>query len=118
MRYITRLLLKYYEYYKLLFTVPVTDSSLQLDTIPQLFEKVGFKPLNKATSEDLPQGCVALLYNIKEDTLTPVISRVLSMENHRFLHLKQSHIDGHWESRVIMEGITLPLENYLFKVIS
>ena len=104
-------------YYKVLMTLPEATANPDEEILRKLFKEVGFKNLNEATSEDLPQGCIALISD-SSCRITPVIVRVLSMSNRRLLYLRQSaQVAGEWESDVIMDHRN-PLRNFSYLVIS
>ena len=104
-------------HYKVLTTLPEVTPNPDTKLLLKLFAEVGFKPLNEATPEDLPQGCIALVSD-NSCRVTPVIVRVLSMSNRRFLYLRQSaQVAGDWESDVIMDHQN-PLRNFSYFVIS
>jgi len=103
-------------FYKKLTQIPVIDSNPQLEFLPQAIAETGFVSLNDATPANLPEGCIALIYTDRY-ILTPVIVRVLSMENRRFLYLHQGIVAGDWHSAVIMDHLK-PFKNYSYLVIS
>lgn len=104
-------------YYKVLMHLPEVTPNPGEELLRKLFAEVGFKNLNEATPEDLPQGCIALISD-SSCRFTPVIVRVLSMSNRRLLYLRQSaQVSGDWESDVVMDHRN-PLSNFSYLVIS
>jgi len=103
--------------YKVIFQLPGADPNPTKEFLNKAFADLGFKPLNEATPENLPQGCIALITR-NNSTLCPVIVRTLSMENRRFLYIGQNHITvGNWHSNVIMDHLN-PFKNFSYLVIS
>jgi len=104
--------------YKVFIQLTVIDTNVQANLLPKVIEEAGFKPLDEATPEDLPSGAVVLLYAAKSGLLTPLIVRVLSMSNKRFLYWRQSPIvAGDWDTAVIMDDLK-SFKNYSYLVIS
>lgn len=104
-------------YYKVLMNLPEVTPTPDEELLRKLFAEVGFKNLDEATPEDLPQGCIALISESR-CRFTSVIVRVLSMSNKRLLYLRQSaQVAGEWESDVIMDHRN-PLRNFSYLVIS
>jgi len=103
-------------YYKPLFQVPMKDSKPQLENLSQILSKAGFCSLVDATPDNLPEGCIALLYS-HSIVIIPSIVRVLSKGNNRFLYLRQGNVAGSWQSSVIMDHLS-PFEKFSYLVIS
>lgn len=104
--------------YKVFMQVAVIDTKPQPDLSPKLIAETGFRPLDEATPEDLPTGAVVLLYSAHSGQLIPLIVRVLSMSNKRFLYWDQSPIVvGDWHPQVIMDELK-SFRNYSYLVIS
>ena len=106
--------------YKVLMQLPVVSGELQLEHIPKAVAESGFRPLDKATSEDLPEGCLAFLY-VNSGAVFPVIVRELSnqwIDDRRFLYWSQSPISvGDWRDGVIMDRLK-KFKNYSYLVVS
>lgn len=104
--------------YNVYMQVAVIDNHPQAEVLEKEVQKAGFRPLAEATPEDLPDGCVTMLYSCISNTIGVVIVRTLSMSNKRFLFWNQSAIvAGDWHSNVIMDELN-PFENYQYLVIS
>lgn len=103
--------------YKVIFQLPSAEPNPGKEIISKAFADLGFKPLSEATPDDLPQGGIAVITH-NDNTLCPVIVRVLSMDNRRFLYISQNHIvAGNWHSNVIMDELN-PFKNFSYLVIS
>ena len=103
--------------YKVIFQLPNAEPNPGKDILNKAFADMGFKPLSEATPDDLPQGGIALV-TLNNSTLCPVIVRVLSLENRRFLYISQNHITaGNWHPNVIMDEFK-PFKNFSYLVIS
>lgn len=103
--------------YKVIMNLPVEGTSLQPGVFPKAFECMDFKPLGKATPQDLPEGSLVLLCT-KAGSVSPAVVRCLSMHNKRFLYWAQSpHVAGDWHPHVIMDELD-SFGNYYYMVIS
>lgn len=103
--------------YKVIFQLPNAEPNPGKEILSKAFTDLGFKPLSEATPDDLPQGGIALV-TLNNSTLCPVIVRVLSLENRRFLYISQNHITaGNWHPNVIMDEFK-PFKNYSYLVVS
>ena len=103
--------------YKVIFHLPVVASKPKVELLPHIIKESGFKSLDEASTEDLPDGCVAMLYYVKNGNLFPLVVRTLSLENRRLLYLRERIVAGNWESKVLMNHLN-PFTDYLYKVIS
>ena len=103
--------------YRVIFQLPEANLNPGKEIISRAFADLGFKSLKEATPDNLPQGCIALITH-NDITLCPVIVRVLSVENRRFLYIAQSPIVvGSWHSNVILDELN-PFKNFSYLVIS
>ena len=103
--------------YKVICTLPKESCCPNEENFKRVFSEMGFKSLDEASSEDLPQGCIALVsYN--GNTIWPVIVRTLSTINRRLLYFDQSAIvAGDWYPSVIMDELKT-FGNYSYWVLS
>ena len=102
--------------YKVILNLDAEDFA-QKGSVKNALQGIGFSSLEKATSEDLPEGSLVLL-STDTGRLAPVITRTLSMKNKRFLFWSQSPIvAGDWHPNVIMDHLT-PFENTYYWVVS
>jgi len=104
--------------FRILLRLPVKHGKIQSKKmLSDVGIAAGFKPLSSATPSDLSEGSVAVLYNCNNHSFRTVIVRTLSMENKRFLYLRQSIVVGDWESDVLMDHLD-SWDNYRYLVIS
>jgi len=57
--------------------LPFTGFNHEIQELPTLLPKLGFRPLNSATPADLPAGAIVVLYNIKTFSFETVVARAL-----------------------------------------